>query len=68
MMAILPLCILQTSLKKFDSGLIVSVGVSYERLKLNFRYEYGLVNISKIKDIDIRNRGWSINIGYTIPF
>lgn len=55
-------------IKKFDSGLIGSVGVSYKRLKLNFRYEYGLVNISKIKDIDIRNRGWSINIGYTIPF
>lgn len=52
--------------EKFDCGIIGNISISIMRLRLDFRYEYGLVNISKIKGTDIRNRGWSISAGYII--
>ena len=55
-------------LKRFDAGLSFGTGVSINKFYVGLTYDLGLVNAADKdawKDYKMRNRNFSIGIGYT---
>lgn len=53
-----------SGLKKFDYGMIGSIGVVYEIFSLNLGYEYGLYNVSNTGNRDLKNRNLTLSLGF----
>lgn len=51
-------------LKKFDYGLMGSVGVVYDIYTLNFTYEWGLANVAQSQEMKMRNRNLTFSLGF----
>ena len=55
----------------FDFGLHTSVGYHFNKLFIEFAYQYGFANINNNEEVDkrnIRNRTYSLTLGYHIKF
>lgn len=50
--------------KRWDYGLIGSVGFIYDIFMLNLNYEYGLNDLSSINTISLKNRTMSVSLGF----
>lgn len=50
--------------KRWDYGLIGSVGLIYDIFMLNFNYEYGLHDLSSISTVSLKNRTMSVSLGF----
>lgn len=55
-------------IKSFDMGLTIGAGATLGQFKLEVRYNEGLWTLSEKEDFEIRNRVFSILVGYCIPF
>ncbi len=51
--------------KRFDSGLVISIGAELKRVTLSASYEFGLINVGRDGD-NIKNRTISVSLGYRI--
>lgn len=51
-----------------DVGLDVGVGIAYRGMSMNFDYEFGLLNVSKRGDSEIRNGSFTISFELSIFF
>lgn len=49
--------------KRWDYGLIGSVGFIYDIFTINFNYEYGLQNVSSVSWENMKNRNMSVLLG-----
>lgn len=55
-------------LKNFDCGLQIGGGITFVRhYYLGLTYEFGLTNMAKAKDAEVKpkNRNWMLSLGYT---
>lgn len=50
--------------KRFDIGIPVGVTYEYKNISIDLRYLFGLKNLYKYYDERIRNRSFSLTIGY----
>lgn len=50
--------------KRFDSGVIATLGVEFRKISLNMGYDFGMINIDRV--YDVYNRSLFINVGYQI--
>ena len=55
-------------LKSYDLQAVGGVGILYQRISLEFRYQYGLLNLSKEREsgLSIRNHGFEFLIGFRL--
>ena len=54
------------SIKKFDAGLAFGAGITLGHVYVGVNYDLGLTNIAKDSDSSIKNRCFSINVGYNL--
>lgn len=50
--------------KRWDYGLIGSVGFIYDIFMLNFNYEHGLQDLSSTNNVSLKNRNMSVSLGF----
>lgn len=50
--------------KKFDWGLGLGAGLDISKIHAGIRYDWGLQNIAKVSDIKIKNKTFSIFVGF----
>jgi hypothetical protein len=54
-------------LKSYDFQAVAGAGIRYKRLSVEFRYEYGLLNLSKDSGLSIESRGFEFLLAFR-PF
>ncbi len=54
-------------LRSMDMGIPIGVGYEYKYMTLDARYLFGLLNVSKMKGIRLRNSAFMFTLGYKIP-
>jgi hypothetical protein len=55
-------------LKSYDLQAVAGAGIRYKRISIEFRYEYGLLNISKDREsgLSIKSRGFEFLIAFRL--
>jgi opacity protein-like surface antigen len=56
----------EDDLERIDYGLMIGAGVEFQNIVLGLSYGLGLRNVSKWEDSSLKNRVFSISLGYRI--
>ena len=54
-------------LRTMDMGIPIGIGYEYKNVTLDARYLFGLLNVSKMKGVPLRNSAFMFTLGYKIP-
>ena len=53
-----------SNIDKFDWGIGIGAGIELWRLQFGLRYSWGLQNVSKTSDFDLKNNVFTISVGF----
>jgi len=54
----------EDKINKFDWGIALGAGVEVWKLQLSGRYQWGLQNVTKVTDFDLKNRRFNLSLGF----